>query len=83
MSWVTTSDPPCEPAELHRGGVRVALSASLANCTSGEYGDPFSVMGMATRYQHSNFSRGNFGWLAAANSVTATSSGDFVLAPVE
>ncbi len=46
------------------GGVRVALSASLANCTSGEYGDPFSVMGMATRYQHSNFSRGNFGWLA-------------------
>jgi hypothetical protein len=65
------------------GGVRVALSSDLANCTSGEYGDPFSVMGQATRYQHSNFARGNYNWLASANSVTAAGSGDFLLAPVE
>src|SRR6185503_20280565 len=30
------------------GGVRVQLSATSANCSSSEYGDPFSVMGSAT-----------------------------------
>ncbi len=65
------------------GGVRASLSANSANCTTGEYGDPFSVMGMATRYQHTNFARGNFNWLAGANSQTVTSAGDYVLAPVE
>jgi hypothetical protein len=65
------------------GGVRVSLSADLSNCTLGEYGDPFSVMGTATRFQHSNFARGNFNWLASGNTLTATSSGDFLLAPVE
>ncbi len=65
------------------GGVRVSLSASMSNCTSGEYGDPFTVMGQATRYHHTNFARANYGWLAPSNTTTATASGDFLLAPVE
>jgi chitodextrinase len=65
------------------GGVRVSLSANSANCTASEYGDPFSVMGSASGYQHSNFSRGNFGWLQAANTLTVTTSGTYTLAPIE
>ena len=65
------------------GGTRVALSASTTNCTTGEYGDPFSVMGGSARHEHTNFSRGNFGWLAPANTVTVTQSGDHLLAPIE
>ena len=37
-------------------GTRVALSAT---CAISEYGDPFSVMGNASHYHHTNFSRGN------------------------
>jgi hypothetical protein len=65
------------------GGVRVSLSTTASNCTAGEYGDPFSVMGMATRYHHTNLGRGNFSWLAPANTQTVTTSGDYVLAPAE
>jgi chitodextrinase len=64
-------------------GVRVSLSATSSDCTTQEYGDPFSVMGMATHYEHTNFARGNFGWLTPANTVTATTSGSYTLAPVE
>jgi hypothetical protein len=65
------------------GGVRVSLSATASNCTSGEYGDPFSVMGMATRYQHTNFAKGNLNWLSPANTQTVVSSGDYLVAPAE
>jgi len=65
------------------GGVRVPLSATASDCTSSEYGDPFSVMGMAIRYQHTNFAKGNLGWLSTANTQTVTESGDYLLAPVE
>jgi hypothetical protein len=64
-------------------GVRVSLSATSSNCMSSEYGDPFSVMGMAIRYQHTNFAKGNFNWLAPANTETVTASGDYLLAPAE
>jgi chitodextrinase len=64
------------------GGVRVPLSATAANCSSNEYGDPFSVMGAAGKYEHTNYSRGNFGWLQAANTLTATVSGDYPLKPI-
>lgn len=63
-----------------QSGVRVSLSSS---CTSSEYGDPFTVMGSSSRLQHTNFSRGNFGWLQAANTETVTASGDYTLSPVE
>ena len=64
-------------------GVRVSLSANSANCTSSEYGDPFSVMGSASTRQHTNFSRGNFGWLQAANTLTVNIAGQYALDPAE
>jgi Gametolysin peptidase M11 len=62
------------------GGIPVTL-ASPSNCTLGEYGDPYSIMGGSSRYHQTNFSHGNFGWLLDANSLTVTSSGDYTLAP--
>ena len=65
-------------------GVRVALSVA-ANCTSSEYGDPFSIMGQGqTSYmEHTNFSRGNFGWLTAANTQDVTTNGSYSIHPIE
>jgi hypothetical protein len=64
-------------------GVRVPLSSNSANCTANEYGDPFTVMGQANQYEHTNYSRGNFGWLQPTNTVTVTTDGDYTLVPVE
>jgi hypothetical protein len=67
-------------------GVAVSLSANVANCTSQEYGDPFSVMGnysSLSHYEHTNFARGNLGWLKAANTLDVTSSGTYTLGAVE
>jgi hypothetical protein len=61
-------------------GVRVALSAT---CTFSEYGDPFTVMGSASRRHPTNFSRGNFGWLSNANAETVTVSGNYTIQPIE
>jgi chitodextrinase len=64
-------------------GVRVSLSANSANCTSMEYGDPYSVMGgLTSRRDHTSFSRANFGWLAAANTLDVSRSGTYTLAPI-
>jgi hypothetical protein len=63
------------------GGVRVTLSANSANCTSVEYGDPFSIMGSGSR-RHSNASLANFGWLPAANRFDVVQNGDYQLAPL-
>ncbi len=63
-------------------GVRVSMASNGANCTSSEYGDPFTVMGAASQYAHTNFSRGNFGWLQAANTQTVTTAGDYTLKPI-
>jgi len=65
------------------GGIRVSLSANSASCTANEYGDPFTVMGQAVQYEHSNYSQGNFGWLQAPNTVTVVNAGDYTVAPVE
>lgn len=67
-------------------GIAVSLSANVANCTSQEYGDPFSVMGnysSSSHYEHTNFARGNFGWLTAANTLDVTASGTYTLDAVE
>jgi hypothetical protein len=61
-------------------GVRVAISAT---CTTNEYGDPFSVMGSARHYQHTAFSRSNFGWLESADAQTVTAKGIYAVAPIE
>jgi hypothetical protein len=63
------------------GGVRVTLSANAANCTSVEYGDPFSIMGSGSR-RHSNASLANFGWLPAANRFDVVQGGDYQLVPL-
>jgi hypothetical protein len=65
------------------GGAKVPLAADASHCSTGEYGDPFSVMGGSARHEHTSFSRGNFGWLAPANTFTATQTGDYLLAPIE
>jgi hypothetical protein len=64
------------------GGSRVALVADVGGCAVSEYGDPFTVMGSASRMHVSNLSRGNAGWLAAGNTLTVTASGDHLLTPV-
>lgn len=64
------------------GGLRVPLSATAASCSSKEYGDPFSVMGASGKYEPTSYSRGNFGWLQAANTQTVTTSGDYQLKPI-
>jgi len=65
-------------------GQLVALSATTANCTSDEYGDPFSVMGSSPPIRGlTNFERGRLGWLTAANTLDITTTGVYTLAPVE
>jgi hypothetical protein len=64
-------------------GVRVSLAADPSGCTAGEYGDPFSVMGEATRNEQTNFAKGNFSWLTTGNTLTVTASGDYLLLPAE
>jgi hypothetical protein len=63
-------------------GVRVSIAATSA-CAPVEYGDPFTVMGAASGYHHTNFSSGNFGWLQAANTQTVTTAGDYTLKPMD
>jgi chitodextrinase len=65
-----------------QSGVRVSLSATASNCTLNEYGDPFSVMGASSKYEPTNYSRGNFGWLQAANTLTVSAAGDYQLNPI-
>jgi chitodextrinase len=60
-------------------GVRVALSASLANCTASEYGDPFSVMGNGGgRHTHGQ-QLATLGWLSGTNLQTVTTTGTYTL----
>ncbi len=65
------------------GGVRVSLAASAADCSTSEYGDPFTVMGQASQYEHTNYSRGNFGWLQSSDTLTVTTTGDYALQATE
>lgn len=61
------------------GGVRVSLAANAANCSSSEYGDPFSVMGAAsTRHTHSQ-QLASMGWLTGGALQTITSTGTYAI----
>lgn len=65
------------------GGVRVAISANSANCTSSEYGDPFSVMGAAsTRHTH-NQQLASMGWITGGNLQTVTTAGTYTVGAAE
>lgn len=66
---------------IDASSARVSISS---NCTSSEYGDPFDVMGAATRspwpYHFSNYHKGEAGWLDVSNvQETVTVSGDYIL----
>lgn len=65
------------------GGVRVAISSSSANCTSNEYGDPFSIMGSAsTRHTH-NQQLASMGWITGSNLQTITTAGNYTVGNAE
>jgi hypothetical protein len=65
------------------GGIRVSLSANSANCTSSEYGDPFSVMGAAsTRHTH-NQQLASMGWITGGNLQTITTAGNYTIGAAE
>ena len=65
------------------GGVRVTLSANSANCSSSEYGDPFSVMGSAsTRHTH-NQQLASMGWITGGNLQTITTAGTYTVGAAE
>lgn len=65
---------------VNGSGQAVAISA---NCTIGEYGDPFDVMGNGGLVQMSGFHKGESEWLAGGNTQTVTTSGTYTLAPTE
>jgi len=61
------------------GGVRVALSSNLANCSYSEYGDPFSVMGNGGgRHTHGQ-QLASLGWLSGSNLQTVSTTGTYAL----
>ncbi len=65
-------------------GVRVALSANLANCSFSEYGDPFSVMGNAGAARHTHSQQlATLGWASGSSLVTATSTGNYTIGAAE
>ena len=65
------------------GGVRVTLSANGSNCSSSEYGDPFSVMGSAsTRHTH-NQQLASMGWISGSGLQTITSAGTYTIGAAE
>ncbi len=65
------------------GGVRVTISANSANCTSNEYGDPFSIMGNSyTRHTH-NQQLASLGWITGGNLQTITAAGNYAIGAAE
>jgi chitodextrinase len=65
-----------------QGGARVALSTP-SNCTSTEYGDPFSVMGGSSKRDQTSFGRASLGWLPPAAALDVTTGGTYTLRPIE
>jgi hypothetical protein len=65
------------------GGVRVTLSSNAANCSSSEYGDPFSILGASsTRHTH-NQQLASMGWLSGGDLQTITSNGTYEVGAAE
>jgi len=65
------------------GGVRVTLSANAADCSSSEYGDPFSVMGGAQSYHTHNQQLASMGWITGGNLQTITTGGNYSVGAAE
>jgi M6 family metalloprotease-like protein len=76
--------PHSSTVSCSQNGARVALVNDVSTCTLGEYGDPFSVMGGASRLHHTNWTRDSgYHWVAGTSIQTITSGGDFAIAPAE
>ncbi len=65
------------------GGVRVTLSANAADCSSSEYGDPFSVMGSAQTYHTHNQQLASMGWITGGNLQEITTGGNYTVGAAE
>jgi hypothetical protein len=65
------------------GGVRVAISANSANCSSSEYGDPFSVMGSSYTYHTHNQQLASMGWITGGNLLTIATAGNYTVGAAE
>lgn len=62
-----------------QSGVRVALSANMANCSLSEYGDPFTVMGAAaTRQSHAEH-KAQMTWVPTSERLDVTAGGTFTV----
>lgn len=70
--------------DCYENGVRVSMSANLANCSFSEYGDPFSVMGNAWGNRHTHSQQiAEMGWASGSELVTASTTGDYDLYAAE
>ena len=65
------------------GGVRVTLSANSADCTSSEYGDPFSIMGSANTRHTNNQQLASLTWLSGGSLQTVSTAGTYQLASAD
>lgn len=65
------------------GGVRVTLSSNSANCTSSEYGDPFSILGSASARHTHNQQLASMGWITGGNLQTITTAGTYTVGAAE
>jgi chitodextrinase len=59
-------------------GQRVTLSS---NCTSSEYGDPFSIMGSGSTRMHHGWHKAQLGWLTDIQTITT--NGTYTVAATE
>jgi gametolysin peptidase M11/fibronectin type III domain protein len=66
---------------VHHASTLACSSGALSgSCSASEYGDPFSIMGSATKRHHNNWHRAQLGW---ASDIVTTSSGIVTLTPTE
>ena len=65
----------------HASTLACSGGAFSGSCTTSEYGDPFTIMGSASRRHHNNWHRAQLGWLSDV--VTASTPGVYDLRPAE
>ena len=67
---------------VHHASTLSCTSGSLSgSCSASEYGDPYTIMGAASRRHHNNWHRAQFAWFGDV--VTASSTGIYTVAPAE
>jgi hypothetical protein len=64
-------------------GQAVAFANANGACTSGEYGDPYDIMGSSNTNQQNAFHKYQSGWLSGPRVQTITHTGDYTVNPLE